>query len=55
MAEHHHIHHHHHVGHLHPPAAVHPSLLRLSIVERLGYGAVLIALIWAAAYWAMAS
>jgi len=57
MAEHQHPHphHHHDPGHAHPPAAVHASILRLSIAERLGYAAVLIALLWAAAYWAMAS
>ena len=56
MADHHHhahAHHHHHAGEAHPPALVRPSLLRLSIGERLGLAAVLIALIWAAAYWAM--
>ena len=38
---------------MHPPAAVHPSILRLSVLQRLGFAAGLIALIWAAAFWAM--
>jgi hypothetical protein len=49
----HDAHHHHHAGHVHPPAAVHASLLRLSVVERLAVAAGVIALIWAAAFWAM--
>ena len=40
-------------GHVHPPAAVHPSILRLSALQRLGVRGGLIALIWAAAFWAM--
>jgi hypothetical protein len=48
-----HPHHHHHPGHVHPPASVHASILRLSALERLGIAAVLIALLWAAAFWAM--
>jgi hypothetical protein len=51
MTEHHHHHHPH--GHAHPPAAVAPSILRLSVVERLAFVAVLIAAIWAAVYWAV--
>ena len=46
-------HHHHHAGHVHPPASVHPSILRLSVLQRLGFAAALIALIWAATFWAM--
>jgi hypothetical protein len=46
-------HHHHHPGHVHPPASVHPSILRLSVLQRLGFAAGLIALVWAAAFWAM--
>jgi hypothetical protein len=45
-------HHHHHPGHVHPPALVHPSILRLSALQRLGFAAGLIAIIWAAAFWA---
>jgi hypothetical protein len=49
-----HLHHHHHpLGHAHPPAAIAPSILRLSVVERLGIVSVLIAAIWAAVFWAM--
>ena len=43
----HHHHHHHPPGHAHPPAAIAPSILRLSVLERLAVAAVLIALIWA--------
>jgi hypothetical protein len=50
---HHDDHHHGHAGHAHPPAAVHPSILRLSVAQRLAVAAGLIALIWAAAFWAM--
>jgi hypothetical protein len=50
MASHHH---HHHAGHSHPPAAVAPSILRLSVAERLSFAAVLIALLWAAVFWAL--
>ncbi|WP_157699612.1 hypothetical protein [Pseudorhodoplanes sinuspersici] len=46
-------HHHHPHGQAHPPAAVAPSILRLSVLERLAFATVLIALIWAAVYWAM--
>jgi hypothetical protein len=55
MSDHHshHQHHHHHAGHAHPPTSVHPSILRLSVLERLAASAVVIALIWAAAFWAM--
>jgi hypothetical protein len=45
-------HRHHHPGHVHPPAAVHASILRLSAVERLAVVAGLIALIWVAVFWA---
>ena len=47
-----HSHHHHHPDHHHPPAAVHASILRLSAAQRLGFAAVLIALLWAAVLWA---
>jgi hypothetical protein len=46
-------HHHHHAGHAHPPATVHPSILRMSVLERLAASVAVIALIWLAAYWAM--
>ena len=51
--DHHHPHHHHHPGDTHPPVSVHPSILRLSVLQRLGFAAGLIALLWAAAFWAM--
>jgi hypothetical protein len=56
MSDHRHdhgTHHHHHPGHVHPPASVHPSILRLSALQRLGFAAALIALVWAATFWAM--
>jgi len=48
-----HPHHHRHPGHTHPPAVITPSLLRLSVWQRLGVSGGLIALIWLAVYWAM--
>jgi hypothetical protein len=45
--------HHHHLGHVHPPAAVAPSLLRLSVWQRLAIAGVLIVLMWLAVFWAM--
>ena len=45
--------HHHHPGHIHPPASLHPSILRLSALQRLGFAAVLIAVLWSAVLWAM--
>jgi len=53
MSDHHSHHHHHHAGHVHPPATVHPSILRLSMLERLAASAAVIAAIWAAVFWAM--
>jgi hypothetical protein len=49
----HHAHHHHHPGDVHPPAAVSSSILRLSALQRLAVSAGLVALVWAAAFWAM--
>ena len=46
-------HHHHHPGQGHPPAAVSPSILRMSILERLAIAAALIALLWGVVVWAM--
>jgi len=46
-------HHHHPAGGAHPPAAVSPSILRLALGQRLVVVAVIIALIWAAVFWAM--
>jgi hypothetical protein len=51
---HEHHHHHHHPGEGHPPASISPSILRLSAVERLAAAGVVIAVIWAAVFWAMA-
>jgi hypothetical protein len=50
---HHPQHHHHPPGQGHPPAAVSPSILRMSILERLTVAAALIALLWGAVVWAM--
>jgi hypothetical protein len=51
---HQHHHHHHHAGEGHPPAAVSPSILRLSVFERLVAAAAAIAVIWSIVIWAMA-
>jgi len=48
-------HYHHHPGQAHPPAVVSPSILRLSALERLASVTVLIAALWAAVFWAIAS
>ena len=48
-----HTHHHHPQGHAHPPAAIGPSILRMSAAQRLCFAAVLIALVWTAVFWAM--
>jgi hypothetical protein len=48
-----HHHHHHHPGRGHPPASVSPSILRMSVVERLAIAAALIVLLWGAVLWAM--
>ena len=45
--------HHHHHGHIHPPAPIGASLLRLSVWQRLAIAVALIALMWAASFWAM--
>ena len=46
-------HHHHAPGQPHEPASVSPSILRLSAIERLGMAAIVIAVLWGAAVWAM--
>ena len=51
----HDAHHHHHPGHVHPAATVAPSILRLSALERLAAVAVIVAVLWGAVFWAMAS
>jgi hypothetical protein len=48
-----HPHHHHHPGAGHPPATVSPSILRMSMVERLGLAAVMIAALWGMVFWAV--
>jgi hypothetical protein len=48
-----HPHRHHHPGQGHPPASVSPSMLRMSVLERLAVAAALIALLWGAVFWAM--
>jgi hypothetical protein len=52
--EHAHHHHHHLPGEGHPPASISPSILRLSAAERLAAAGVVIAVIWAVVFWAMA-
>jgi hypothetical protein len=44
---------HHHAGHAHPSPTIAPSLLRLSVPQRLGIAGALTALIWLAALWAL--
>jgi hypothetical protein len=48
-----HPHHHHHPGEGHPPAAISPSMLRMSVFERLAIAAVLVAALWGVVAWAM--
>ena len=48
-----HPHHHHHPGQGHPPASISPSILRLSVLQRLAIAAALIVLLWGAVIWAM--
>jgi hypothetical protein len=45
--------HHHHSGEAHPSPAISPSLLRISAAWRLTIAGALIALIWAAVWWAI--
>ena len=47
------IHHHHRADDVHPSPTIAPSLLRLSVPQRLGIAAALTALIWLAALWAL--
>jgi hypothetical protein len=46
-------HHHHPAGQGHPPASISPSILRMSVLERLAIAAALAAALWAAVIWAM--
>jgi hypothetical protein len=45
--------HHHHAGHVHPPVALAPSFLRMAVGARLAMVAVVLVLLWSAAFWAM--
>jgi hypothetical protein len=47
-----HHHHHRHGGASHPSPTITPSLLRLSVPERIAVVGVLIVLIWLAVFWA---
>ena len=46
-------HQHHHPGRGHPAASVSPSILRMSVVQRLAMSVALIGVLWAAVVWAM--
>jgi hypothetical protein len=46
-------HRHGHAGRGHPPASVSPSILRMGVGHRLALSLALIALLWAAVFWAM--
>jgi hypothetical protein len=46
-------HRHSHPGRGHAPASVSPSILRLSVLERLAVAAGLSAILWVAVVWAM--
>jgi hypothetical protein len=46
-------HHHHPPGQGHPPASISPSILRMSVLERLAIAAALIVVLWGAVFWAM--
>ena len=46
-------HHRHPAGQGHPPATIAPSILRMSVVERLAIATVLIAVLWGIVLWAM--
>jgi hypothetical protein len=49
-----HVHpHHHHAGEGHPPASISPSILRMSVLERLAVAGALIVVLWGAVLWAM--
>jgi hypothetical protein len=53
MPTHVHLQHHHHAGQGHPPASISPSILRMSVLERLAIAAALIVVLWGAVFWAM--
>ncbi len=45
--------HHHRLGEGHPPVSVSPSILRMSVLERLAIAAAVIVLLWGVVLWAM--
>src|SRR4029077_10096283 len=47
------IHHHHRADDVHPSPTIAPSLLRISVPQRLGIAGALAALIWLMALWAL--
>jgi hypothetical protein len=47
------LHTHDHAGRGHPPAAISPSILRMSVLQRLSISGLLIVLLWSAVMWAM--
>jgi hypothetical protein len=42
-----------HADHHHPHPTATPSILRLSVWQRVGFAVAVIALLWAAIFWAM--
>jgi hypothetical protein len=48
-----HHHHHHRADDVHPSPTIAPSLLRISVPQRLGIAGALAALIWLMALWAL--
>jgi hypothetical protein len=46
-------HHHHDPGQAHPSPKISPSLLRLSVPERLAVAGLPLALVWVATLWAV--
>jgi hypothetical protein len=44
---------HRHPGRGHPPAPISPSILRMSVAQRLAVSGALVALLWVAVIWAM--
>ena len=44
---------HRHPGRGHPPASISPSILRMSVLQRLAIAAALIVVLWGAVFWAM--
>jgi hypothetical protein len=46
-------HHHHNPGDAHPEGHISPSLLRMSVIERIAIAAVAVLVLWAAVWWAL--